>query len=256
MNKLNQHENYLKKKVFFTETKWPHFNLLFNDIKKLSKLIKTDSCVVSLERNNLYGGASLFAPFFSNHKFISVDCVSPALKKRGKYNSKNILGNKKIIHHKRNYQFDYRKIKLKSNYADLIIIPNLMHHINDVNILLNQAKRILKKKGRIYIFEPMVRELHQIPEDYYRITPYGFKFLLKKRKFKNFKIKFEGGPFTAIIYCWDQSLQYLPKNLVTKKLKWLKKNTKYLRHLDKKYRKNLHRKKTSFPMSYSLLANL
>ncbi len=53
MNKLNQHENYLKKKVFFTETKWPHFNLLFNDIKKLSKLIKTDSCVVSLERNNL-----------------------------------------------------------------------------------------------------------------------------------------------------------------------------------------------------------
>ena len=43
MNKLNQHENYLKKEVFFTETKWPHFNLLFNDIKKLSKLIKTDS---------------------------------------------------------------------------------------------------------------------------------------------------------------------------------------------------------------------
>ena len=81
MNKLNQHENYLKKEVFFTETKWPHFNLLFNDIKKLSKLIKTDSCVVSLERNNLYGGASLFAPFFSNHKFISVDCISPALKK-------------------------------------------------------------------------------------------------------------------------------------------------------------------------------
>ena len=23
MNKLNQHENYLKKEVFFTETKWP-----------------------------------------------------------------------------------------------------------------------------------------------------------------------------------------------------------------------------------------
>ena len=30
---------------------------------------------------------------------------------------------------------------------------------------------------------------------------------------------------------------------MTKKLKWLNKNTKYLRHLDKKYRKNLHRKK-------------
>ena len=84
MNKLNQHENYLKKEVFFTETKWPHFNLLFNDIKKLSKLIKTDSCVVSLERNNLYEEL-IICSFFSNHKFISVDCISPAQKK-GKYN--------------------------------------------------------------------------------------------------------------------------------------------------------------------------
>ena len=29
--------DFLKKKVFFTETKWPHFNLLFNDIKKFNK---------------------------------------------------------------------------------------------------------------------------------------------------------------------------------------------------------------------------
>ena len=256
MNKLNQHENFLKKKVFFTETKWPHFNLLFNDIKKLSKVTKKNSCVVSLERNNLYGGTSLFAPFFSKHNFVSVDCITPELKKRGKYNSKNIVDNNKIIYYKRNYQFDYRKIKLKSNFADLIIIPNLMHHINDVDILLHQAKRILKKGGKIYIFEPMVRELHQIPEDYFRITPYGFKFLLKKKKFKNFKINFDGGPFTAIIYCWDQSLQYLPKNIMKKKSRWLEKNIPKLRLLDKKYKKNLLRKRTSFPMSYSLQANL
>ena len=256
MEKLNTHENFLKKKIFFTNTKWPHFDLLFNDIKKLSKSIKRKSCVVSLERNNLYGGTSLLAPFFSKHNFISVDCITPELKKRGKYNSKKIIGNSKIIYFKRSYQFDYRKIKLKSNYADLIIIPNLMHHINDVDTLLNQAKRILKKKGKIYIFEPMVRELHQIPEDYYRITPYGFKYLLTKKKFKNFKIKFNGGPFTAIIYCWDQALQYLPKKIMKKKSKWLEKNIGNLRALDKKYKNNLHRKNTSFPMSYSLLANL
>ena len=29
-----------------------------------------------------------------------------------------------------------------------------MHHINNIDILLNQAKKILKKKGKIYIFEP------------------------------------------------------------------------------------------------------
>ena len=56
--------------------------------------------------------------------------------------------------------------------------------------LENQNKRILKKNGKVYIFEPLVRELHQVPEDYYRITPYGFKKLLRKYGFSSFKIEF------------------------------------------------------------------
>ena len=61
--KLEDHEKYLKKDLFFTENKWPQFNLLFEDIKKLSRNpIKIKSCF--LERNLLYGGYSLFAPFF------------------------------------------------------------------------------------------------------------------------------------------------------------------------------------------------
>ena len=38
-NKLIKHEIYLRDNVFFTK-KWPHFNLLFKDIKKLSKKLK------------------------------------------------------------------------------------------------------------------------------------------------------------------------------------------------------------------------
>ena len=29
MIKNTEHEKFLKKKIYFTETKWPHFNLLF-----------------------------------------------------------------------------------------------------------------------------------------------------------------------------------------------------------------------------------
>ena len=29
------HENFLRNEIFFTEKKWPHFNLIFNDLKKL-----------------------------------------------------------------------------------------------------------------------------------------------------------------------------------------------------------------------------
>ena len=35
--KLKKHEKALKEEVFFTTNRWPHFNLLFDDIKKLSK---------------------------------------------------------------------------------------------------------------------------------------------------------------------------------------------------------------------------
>jgi SAM-dependent methyltransferase len=251
---LGEHEKFLKKNIFFTETKWPHFNLVFDDIKSLSKAIKKKSIIVSLERNALYGGISLFAPFFDKHDFISIDCISPTLKKRGAYNK--IERNESVIKRKKNYQFDYRNIKLKNNLADLIIIPNLMHHIEDIDNFFRQVKAILKKNGKIYIFEPLVRELHQVPEDYFRITPYGFKSILKKFNFANFKIKFNGGPFTAVGYCWDQAIQFLPKNLRLKKKNWLNKEFLKFIELDKKYKINKERNNTIFPMSFSIKAKL
>jgi len=251
---LDEHEKFLKKKIFFTKTKWPHFNLIFDDLKNFSKKIKKNSTVVSLERNTLYGGISLFAPFFDKHDFISIDCISPILKKRGAYNKIKKQAN--VIKKKKNYQFDYRNIKLKNNLADLIIIPNLMHHIEDIDTLFRQVKAILKKGGKIYIFEPLVRELHQVPEDYFRITTYGFKSILKKFNFTNFKIKFNGGPFTAVGYCWDQAIQFLPKNLRVKKKNWLNKEFLKFIKLDKKYKTNKVRNNTIFPMSFSINAKL
>ena len=251
---LDEHEKFLKKNIFFTETKWPHFNLVFDDIKSLSKAIKKKSIIVSLERNALYGGISLFAPFFDKHDFISIDCISTILKKRGAYNKIKKQAN--VIKKKKNYQFDYRNIKLKNNLADLIIIPNLMHHIEDIDTFFTQVKAILKKNGKIYIFEPLVRELHQVPEDYFRITPYGFKSILKKFNFTNFKIKFNGGPFTAVGYCWDQAIQFLPKNLRLKKKNWLNKEFLKFIELDKKYKINKERNNTIFPMSFSIKAKL
>ena len=63
------------------------------------------------------------------------------------------------------------KLNLKK-FGDLILVPNLMHHIPDIEIFFTQIKDILKKNNIVY-FEPLVRELHQEPDDYYRITPYG-----------------------------------------------------------------------------------
>ena len=99
------------------------------------------------------------------------------------------------------------------------------------------------------------QELHQIPEDYIRFTPFGLKNQLNKIGFKKFTHKVSGSPFTAIAYCWDQALQYFPTRLRKKKSKWFyNDHFKTLLKLEKKYKKNLVRKNTSFPVSFSLTA--
>jgi len=81
-NILRNHEKILINQVFFSNSKWPHFELLINDIKKLSKK-KEFKNILSLERGNLYGGISLFAPYFIKKKFISVDCSPKKILRRG-----------------------------------------------------------------------------------------------------------------------------------------------------------------------------
>ena len=205
------HEKILRDEIFFTKSKWPHFDILFNGIKKIARLTKKNQKVVMLERTNLYGGVSLFAPFFKEKNFTSVDCVTKNLLKRGRYNKK-FLTNNKLIKIKSKYQFHYKNIKLKNSSADYVIIPNLLHHIDDPITLFKQVKKILKPNGSIFIFEPLVRELHQIPEDYSRFTPYGLNNMLKKLNFKDGSVAVSGGPFTCILYYIDQAIQFIPLN--------------------------------------------
>jgi SAM-dependent methyltransferase len=245
-----KHEKYLKKNVFFCHNKWPHFNLLFNDIKKLSKNKKFKK-IISIERGGLYGSISLFKPFFKNKDFISIDCSSKKILNRGSYNKKFVV-NKNIIKLPIDYHRNYKRLSLKNSSADLIIIPNLMHHIFDFSILFKQCKKALKKDGRIYIFEPLIREIHQAPNDYFRFSPFAMEVALKKAGFINIKKNYSGGPFTAALYCLDQASQYLPNKLRKKFIRnFFEKNYFNFLKLEKKYNKNFLRNHTSFPVSFS-----
>ena len=152
---------------------------------------------------------------------------------------------------------DYRNIKLNKNSADLIIIPNLMHHIFDHENLLSQCKRILKKNGKLYIFEPTLREIHQAPDDYFRFTPFSLREILKKVGFSKSTHNLCGGPFTAAAYCLDQALQYIPKNKKKEfKKKFFNKSINQFLNYEKNFSRNLERKNTIFPMSFSVLASV
>lgn len=252
MSILN-HEEALKNKVFFTKKKWPHFNLLFNDIKNIAKSYKNKN-ILFLERTNLYGGISLFSPFFlNNNHTTSVDCITEKILSRGSYNKKFVLDSN-VIKIKSKFQFHYTNIKIKNNSADVVIIPNLLHHVEFSEVILQKSYSVLKKGGMIYIFEPLVRELHQIPEDYGRFTPSRLKSLLASVGFKKFVSRQIGGPFSCISYYWDQALQYLPVKKRDLYKKWLNKENKKLLKYDRIYKKNLVRLNSESPMAISMRA--
>lgn len=251
--KIKKHYDALVNDVFFVNTKWPQFDILFKDIVRLSKKFRNKK-VLSLERGGLYGNISIFAPFFYKANFYSIDCSEKNIKKRGAYNRKLII-NKDIIKIPINKHINYKNINLDKCSVDLIIIPNLMHHIYDHKFLIKNCHKALKKNGQIYVFEPTLRELHQKPCDYFRFTPYGLEELLKENKFKKIKTSYSGGPFTAAAYCWDQAMQYLPNKKKNEYKKFfISDEIKTIKNLDIKFKKNLVRRNTTFPTSFSILS--
>ncbi|MBL75650.1 MAG: hypothetical protein CL763_01815 [Chloroflexi bacterium] len=251
---VDLHLDILSKKIFQTEDKWPQFELLLTDLQELAAATKPEQIIVSLERTLLYGGYSLIAPLFSNGSFISVDCSPESAEDRGAYNYK-MVDDPSFIKH----QFDVRAVvddtKIENESTDLLLIPNLVHHVADQDGMFKEAYRILKPGGTLYIFEPLVRELHQIPDDFLRYTPYGLAGQMEKFGFQVQDSRHHGGPFEVISYCWFQALEYIPEDERSKFETWFKeKHFKELMELDQKYPQNLSRRHTSFPTSFSVFA--
>lgn len=252
---IQAHLDVLWKDVFQIDTKWPQFALLINDLVNLSLNTPTNSTVVCFERTLLYGGFSLVAPLFPHVNFISIDASPESANERGGYNS-NKVSHKGFIRIPFTYRASIENTGLQSEIADLVLVPNLVHHVADQSALFSELNRVLKKKATVYIFESILRELHQMPDDYIRYTPFGLEKMLTKYGFSDFVTDTKGGPFEAITYCWIQALEYFPKERRSEMESWFyDKHFNELLSFDKKYRKNLVRKHTAFPVGFSVRAN-
>lgn len=253
---MTDYIEFLTNNVFMANQKWPHFKLLMDDLTELSKTTTIDTRILSLERTIMYGGWSLTAPIFSQGKFQSYDCSPVSADDRGSYNA-NLVNNPAFIKKIKSSRLkQLSPIPKESNSIDLIIIPNLLHHYVDIDFLLSEVSRILSHKGQVYVFDSILRELHQEPDDFARFTPYGLSNTLNKFNLKEIDVRTAGGPFEAITYCWIQALEYLPEEIRKDKEKWFYENHfNELLELDSKYPKNLSRKHTSFPVGYSVTAS-
>ncbi len=202
-NKLTKeqinHLDVLRKNVFEIN-KYPSFSLLIEGIERI--IINEDfdnKSICLLERTQLYG-TSLFGGLFNKADVKSFDCSPINAEKRGSYNS-HMIQNKNFIEFKDIYFISQdENFKLPEEAFDIIFIPNLIHHFRDQKKLFQESYKSLKKEGKLIIFEPTFREIHQYPDDFIRYTPLGLETVLKENNFKIINTEEIGDSFEALTY--------------------------------------------------------
>lgn len=89
-----------------------------------------------------------------------------------------------------------KPLPIESNSADLVTSFQVLEHLSEPQTFLNEAHRILKKNGEIFLTVPFQWWMHEVPYDYYRYTRYGLKYLFEKAEFQDIEIKANSGFFT------------------------------------------------------------
>jgi len=250
---ITDHLAVLREKVFSSDQYLPQFNLLIDDVLALSERMSEGSFVASVERMMLYG-KNLFSPLFQHTRYVSLDSSPKSADSRGAYNAHMVDDPRFLNVSCESIRCEPDALDLSDSVADLVLVPNLVHHVRNQSDFWREIHRILKPSGLVYVFEPTLREVHQFPDDFLRYTPQGLQSVLEELNFGSFSVRTTGGPFTAIAYCWTQALQYLDDSERARWQEWFSGHYQTLIDLETRFPTNQFRKHTSFPTAFSLTA--
>ena len=76
---------------------------------------------------------------------------------------------------------------------DCAIGTEVLEHCPEPEVILKEVYRVLKPDGLFFFTVPFLWNLHEVPNDQYRYTPFSLKRHLEKSGFKQIEIKPTGG---------------------------------------------------------------
>ena len=86
----------------------------------------------------------------------------------------------------------------EKNSFDVVISTEVLEHLPNPDLYLLEVKRVLKPGGMFFFTVPFLMPLDEVPNDYYRYTPYALEMIFKKSGFVNVNIKPMGGYNAAL----------------------------------------------------------
>ena len=69
-------------------------------------------------------------------------------------------------------------MEVDSEY-DLILCLNVLEHIYETELVVNNLRRALKEGGRLVVAVPFAFPLHDEPHDYFRFTKYALSRMME-----------------------------------------------------------------------------
>jgi len=107
------------------------------------------------------------------------------------------------------------KLPFNDNSIDTVLCTEVLEHVPEPEIIIEEIRRVLKKKGFIILSVPQVWYLHHKPYDYWRFTKFGLEYLIKKHNFGIIKIESRGNFWLTVAqmfnYYFEYSFSSLPK---------------------------------------------
>lgn len=84
-------------------------------------------------------------------------------------------------------------IPLEDASVDCVMATEFLEHHSDPNAVLSEFFRVLKPGGTLFATVPFIWNLHEIPHDEFRYTPYSLDRIIRTSGFKDISIHGLGG---------------------------------------------------------------
>ena len=106
--------------------------------------------------------------------------------------------------------YDGKKIPFENERFDSLLCTEVLEHVFNIDELLKEFNRVLKKNGTALITTPFMWEEHEMPYDFARYTTPALKYLYQKNGFKVVE-NFKTGNYIEVIFQFN--LNYI-KNIL------------------------------------------
>jgi len=109
--------------------------------------------------------------------------------------------------------YDGKKIPFEDESFDSIFSGEVFEHIFNLDEILEELHRVLKKGGKMLITIPFMWGEHEQPYDYARYTSFAIRHILEKKGFQVLSLQKTGRAYETILQLYTSYLHsFFPKN--------------------------------------------